>query len=106
MSRPLRVHASTACVVTLPMGKSPTDVRPYRVDWGPFLVPLQDRVLTSAWDGGGLTVEAHGIEAGGLATFLWLSGGSEGTTYLVRNTVVTFEGRTVRRSFRILVEKR
>jgi hypothetical protein len=100
------IHLSVSEIVQLPAPKGPTDELPYRMDWGPFLNPLGDAVLTSAWDAGGLDAAGEAIEPGGQGTTLRLSGGTAGVTYTVSNTVTTTGGRTVKRSFKVRVEDR
>ncbi len=100
------ITAGRTRIVTLPTPKDPDDVLLYRMDWSAFLSPLSDTISTSAWDGGGLTVGTDAIETNSLKTTLWLSGGTDGTTYTVANKIVTAEGRTVERSFKLMVEER
>ncbi len=100
------IHLSVGEIVQLPAPKGPADELPYRMDWGPFLNPLGDTVLTSEWDAGGLDAAGAAIEPGSLGTTLRLSGGTTGVTYTVSNTVTTTGGRTVKRSFKVRVEER
>jgi hypothetical protein len=95
-------------IVTLAAPKDPSDKLLYEMDWSAFLTPLADTVSTSAWDGGGLTASAAtpAIATDGLHTYAWLEGGAAGTVHAVRNTITTANGRTVTRSFRLLVEDR
>lgn len=100
------VHAGISEIVQLPAPKGPSDELLYRMDWGPFLTPLGDTVLTSVWDAGGLGAAGTSIEPDGLATALRLSGGTVAVTYTVSNTVTTMGGRTVKRSFKVRVDER
>lgn len=100
------IHLSAREIVQLPAPKGPDDRLRYGMDWGPFLTPLSDTIVTADWDAGGLTAENPAIEAGAVSTSVWLSGGSEGVLYTVSNTVTTVGGRTVKRSFKVRVEAR
>jgi len=100
------VNAGRGEIVTLPFPKDPADKLLYRMDWTPFLSPLADTIVTSAWDAGDLTASAPAVEAGNLSATVWLEGGTAGATATVSNRITTAAGRIVERSFRLRVEER
>ena len=78
----------------------------YGFNWGLWL-PDGDTVDTSDWDvPAGLTSDGDGIVVGGLQTFVWIAGGTEGRTYQVTNTITTTEGRIDVRTLFIRVKPR
>ena len=71
--------------------KDPLDVIDYTVDWVNRLEG--DTISTSTWTATtGLTLGAKSIVDSKVKTFI--SGGVDGTTYYVTNTIVTSGGRT------------
>lgn len=84
----------------LPERKDPADVDAFRIDWSQYLT--NDSIASSAWTAGaGIVVDSDTFIA--LQTTVWLSGGVAGTTYTVTNTITTNAGRTLERSFRVVV---
>lgn len=101
--------------------KAPGDTLDYGIDWlartnaiaagkpASVLASLSDyleageTILTSAWTADeGLTVGESSIGTG--VTKVWLSGGTDGTEYLVTNVITTsVVGRTVVRLIRLIV---
>lgn len=75
--------------------KDPDSVLDYTFDWTSWLAEKSDTIASYAVavdEGDGLAIDSHS-RSGGVVT-VWLSGGTEGTTYLVRCRVVTTGGRT------------
>jgi uncharacterized phiE125 gp8 family phage protein len=79
--------------------KRPDAVRDYSHDWSAFLDG--DTIATSEWDATGVTVDSD-EEADGVVT-VWASGGTDGTTALLTNTITTAGGRTESETFAVLV---
>lgn len=65
-------------------------------------IPEGDSIATSTWQvDAWLTVETPTFA--GLVTSVWLSGGTPGSVYTVRNTVTTTAGRKLQRAFRLRI---
>lgn len=80
--------------------KDPNATLDYKVDWEAWLDG--DTIATSAWTvPDGLTADADSNTT--TSATVWLSGGTEGTTYTVLNRVTTAAGRTDDRSILIRV---
>lgn len=76
----------------------------YRIDWTQWLAE-DEAVTTSTWavpDGLAKGSDAHDDTT----CTVWLSGGTVGVIYDVTNHVVTSQGRTDDRSFRVRVVQR
>lgn len=81
--------------------KSPASVLDYSFDWSEWLEAGQT-IATSSWSyDPGLTIESDTNTTTKATAFI--SGGTEGNSYFVSNTVVTNDGLTVKRSFIIKV---
>jgi hypothetical protein len=81
--------------------KSPASVLDYSFDWSQWLESGQT-VATSSWSADtGLTIDSD--TQSNTKTTAIVSGGVEGNSYFVSNTVVTNDGLTVKRSFIIKV---
>lgn len=79
------VHVDTS------VNKHPGAVLDYQFDWGNWLGA--DTIETSQWSvGTGLTKDSDD-NTNSTAT-VWLSGGTDGTSYQVTNTITTAQGRT------------
>jgi len=75
------------------VSKDPGEVLDYDINWAPRLGT--DTILTSIWSivsGVGLGVNSDSFTS--QRTKLWLSGGTLGQTYLLKNTVTTAAGDT------------
>lgn len=73
--------------------KDPDDIKDYEIDW--TLRMPSDTIVSSAWflaDGVGLVIDSNTFTD--TVTKVWLSGGTDGITYQLRNRVVTAGGRT------------
>jgi len=76
----------------------------FSVDWSAWLADAET-ISTSEWTvPDGLTKGAES-DAAGVAT-VWLSGGTAGVTYRVRNKVSTSDSRVDERSFFVRVTER
>jgi hypothetical protein len=78
--------------------KTPEGILDYVIDWSAWLD--SDTISTSVWsvDSGLTNVSDSNTTT---AATIWLSGGEDGTSYNVRNTITTAGGRTEIRSFKI-----
>lgn len=90
---------------TLP-AKDPTSLKDYGFDWSLWLAG--DTIQNSSWTqaqatGSALALSNPSFSA--TATKVWLSGGTEGQTYTLINTVTTFGGRTETRRGTVRVKK-
>jgi hypothetical protein len=89
--------------------KDPNAVLDFGFDWrgaspGPWL-EADETIASSAWSAdAGLTIDSSTY--GDTTTKVWLSGGTAGTSYTVRNRITTSKGRTDDRSFIVIVEER
>lgn len=79
--------------------KRPDEVRDYSHDWSAWLDG--DTIATSAWDAEGVTLDSD-EDAGGIVT-AWISGGTDGTTARLTNTIVTAGARTESETFVLLI---
>ena len=84
--------------------KDPQEVLDYVTDWGSWLGA--DTISSSNFtvDDAGITKDSQTNNT--TTATVWLSGGSVGSTYRVRNTIVTAGGRTAERTLEIKVENR
>jgi hypothetical protein len=83
--------------------KDPAAVLDYNEDWSDWLGT--DTIATSTWSvPTGITMGAYSHTT--TVSTVWLSGGTAGTNYTVRNTITTVGGRTDVRSVIIKVRSR
>jgi hypothetical protein len=82
--------------------KDPAAIKPYSRDWSEIL-DAGETILTSSWDGGGITVVSDYVL--GEKCFAFLSGGVVDTVYVVGCTIATSAGRTYTREIRVVVEE-
>lgn len=83
--------------------KDPDAVLDYKIDWSRWL-PEGDTVSASSWDAAsGVTVDSSTFDD--TSTTVWLSGGTEGTSYTVTNHIVTEGGREDDRTITIAVKE-
>lgn len=71
--------------------KRADEVRDYRHDWSPFLG--EDTINTLVTTGTGVTVDDADTEAGDQSVVMWLSGGTNGETATITQTITTVGGR-------------
>lgn len=84
--------------------KDPDSVLDYGLDWSSWLAD-GEIISTSSWTAeSGITVDSDSKDSS--STTVWLSGGTDGESYLVTNTITTSGFRTVERSIRIMVAGR
>ena len=80
--------------------KTPAEVLDYGWDWSRWLDG--DTLASSTWTAdSGITIQSHTFDTA--STTIWLTGGAEGATYQLTNTVTTAAGRTAQRSFEIRI---
>jgi hypothetical protein len=84
--------------------KDPDAALDYTVDWKLWLVP-RDTISSVAWTVGAGLTNAAAAKTTTSAT-IWLTGGTAGTSYDVTCEIVTTQGRTDDRTFRVNVEDR
>jgi hypothetical protein len=83
--------------------KDPDAVLDYQVNWAAWLGA--DTISTSDWSAAaGITVDSESETT--TAATVWLSGGTAGEEYAVRNRIVTAAGRTDDRTLTIVVEEK
>jgi len=87
--------------------KDPEEVLDFRVDWGDWLESMGDEDTISSSEftvGSGLTKDSESNTTTSATVFL--SGGTTGERYTVKNEIVTAAGRTaVRRGYCRVVER-
>jgi hypothetical protein len=77
--------------------KHPDEVLDFVMDWADWLDEVGDTISSSSWSAPpGLTLDSYS-HTDTTAT-AWLSGGTDGNSYSVRNTIETAGGRTAARS--------
>lgn len=83
--------------------KDPDAVLDYQIDWSKWL-PSGDTITASSWDAdSGITVDTSSFTA--TSTTVWLSGGTNLTTYSVTNHITTDDGREDDRTITIAVKE-
>ncbi|MEI6730376.1 MAG: hypothetical protein WCL30_03870 [Pseudomonadota bacterium] len=86
--------------------KIPSEIKDYSLDWSKdigndVIVNNSNSVWTvSPAD---MTITQGTLASNSTLTTVWLSGGSVGTVYYVRNTIITTSGRNLSKVFRVLV---
>ena len=93
--------------------KDPGSVIVYTIDWSDWL-PTNSNISTSSWtlstvtgDGANaLAKVSDGITFANQHTYIEVQKGTDGNTYIAKNTVVTTDGTTDVRRFRIRVQDR
>jgi hypothetical protein len=93
--------------------KDPGAIITYTIDWEDWLSP-GSKVSTSTWtistvtgDGANaMSKVSDGITNGDKHTYIEVQKGTNGNTYVIKNTVVTSDGTTDVRRFRVRVEER
>lgn len=82
--------------------KHPDEVLDFPIDWSEWLAEVGDTISTSAWSvPAGITADSDSKTAD--TATVWLSGGTDGNSYSVRNTIETAGGRTATRALLIVV---
>ena len=82
--------------------KDPQEVLDYQIDWSDWLDT--DTISTSAWVvQTGITKDSSSNTT--TTATVWLSGGTNGSRYVITNTITTSDGRTAERSFIIKVSE-
>ena len=85
--------------------KDPEETRLFKMDWSAHIGT--DTIASSTWTiPAGLGLVANGIVTGNTKTYMTVSGGEAGKSYVVTNTVVTSNtGETWQRSGRLDVRQ-
>lgn len=84
--------------------KDPDEVLDFTIDWSDWL-PSGDTISTSAWTvPSGITEDSKSNDT--TKTWIFLSGGTDGTEYKLTNTITTAGGRTAQRTIQIKVAER
>lgn len=82
--------------------QDPSDVRIWAFDWSAFLAERSTTISSSSWAvQAGLTEVAESNTT--TTATVKVSGGTNGTKYLVTNTVVLANGETVEKSFSLWI---
>lgn len=93
--------------------QDPSDVLDYAIDWGSGNVRADERwldagetIFSSTWavSPPDLTTSLPAVVNHGTTTVIWLSGGTAGRPYTVTNRITTTAGRTVERSFTLVIK--
>ncbi len=82
--------------------QAPQAILDYTIDWTAWL--NGDAISNSVWAYPGMTLGALGATVNGNAVTVWLTGGTPGTVYKVRNQIMTVNGRTERETFDLVVK--
>jgi len=81
--------------------KDPDEVKDYSINWSPTLG--SDTISTSTWTlAGGVGLVLNSNSFGATGTTVWLSAGTRGTTYLLRNRITTVGLRTYDMTVRLI----
>lgn len=91
--------------LTWESSKDPNEVKDYELDWSDRLETASDTISTSAWsivtDSPTLVIDSSSTTT--TVTKVWLSAGTDGTTYDLLNRVVTAGGRTYDQTVKLRV---
>ena len=83
--------------------KAASAVLDYTIDWGTDWLVTGDTISTSTWTAqSGVTIDSSSNTS--TTATAWISGGSNGRGYTVKNRIVTAGGRTEERSILIVVK--
>jgi hypothetical protein len=81
--------------------KDPSAVLDFVVDWSEFLPESDSIQSVTATATAGITIASS--QFSGKKHVIWLSGGTDGTSYLVTSRVTSTEGRVDERTFEVAV---
>lgn len=87
-----------------PRSKDPDDILDYSIDWTRELDG--DTISTSVWVVPSGLTDQNTSSASSTKTTVWLSGGTDGTSYNVRNRITTAAGRTLDQTVTLNVKAR
>jgi hypothetical protein len=83
--------------------KAPLEVLDYQIDWSTWLD--SDTISASVWSlDTGIVNDSDNNST--TDTTVWISSGTDNTTYTAENTITTAAGRTAIRSFKLLIDER
>lgn len=84
--------------------KDPDDVLDYSIDWSDVLAADGDTIAGVAWTfPAGISKQSESVE--GSATFVWISGGQDGSRYAIGCRVTTAGGRIYDRTIALSVRQ-
>lgn len=85
--------------------KTAAEVSDYSIDWTDNLDG--DTIATSTWTvPSGITQNSASVNEAGTVVTIWLSGGTAGQSYEIRNVIVTEDGRTYEQTASLYIESR
>ena len=88
--------------------KDPQERLDYSLKWEKELTRVNDTIFDSFWriedDDDTLLMDGHGVS--GYIAYVWLTGGTHGTTYKLVNTINTNQGRIYERTVSLQVMHR
>ncbi len=84
--------------------KDPQAVLDYQLDYTNYLATGDSIASQTTTVDTGITLDSSAIVTGNKIVKLFLSGGTAGTVYTVKNTIVTADNRTAVKRFRVKVE--
>lgn len=89
--------------LTFPYPKDPDEVLDYDFNWSDWLG--SDTIVSSTWEvDAGITKDSE--ENTTTIAKIWVSGGTAGAAYLLKNTIVTDGDRTSERTAKLKVKER
>jgi hypothetical protein len=96
----------------LQISKDPAAQLTYTLSWSEWL-ENSDTISSVAWSAAArrndptpLVIESSGVDGTSTQTYVELSGGQDGKTYIITATINTVDGLTDARNFRVVVESR
>jgi hypothetical protein len=84
--------------------KAPNEVLDYTIDWSDFLAEGEAISASTFTAASGITKDSQSNSNN--AATVWLSGGTHGQEYVVKNTITTSASRTAERSIKIICRNR
>ncbi len=86
--------------------KTPDEIKDYSLDWSKDIgTDVIANSANSAWtvSPSDVTITQSSLASNGTLTTVWVSGGTIGQAYQVKNRIVTTSGRNLTKVFRLLV---
>jgi len=85
--------------------KDPQAVLDYQLDYSNYLASGDHISTSTVTVDSGITLDSNSLHSNGKLVTINLSGGTAGTVYTVKNTIVTNDNRTAVKRFRVKVEE-
>ncbi len=85
--------------------KDPQAVLDYQLDYSNYLASGDHISTSTVTVDSGITLDSDSLHNNGKLVTINLSGGTAGTVYTVKNTIVTNDNRTAVKRFRVKVEE-